>query len=98
VSGLVFHVGLTSDAIKKKVASGGKGDEVTSLLLHYRNRLTPQVKVDSIIVGCKIPRVVHGTYLSVPSQSNLCLSHSIGFPLHYDNINVEYNSVKILNL
>jgi len=27
------------------------------------------------------PRVVHGTYLSVPSHSNLCLSHPMGrFP------------------
>jgi len=42
------------------------------------------------------PRVVHGTYLSVPSHSNLCLSHPMGFPLHYYNINMEYISIKII--
>jgi len=48
------------------------------------------------IVG--IDRVVHGTYLSVPfpSHSNLCLSHPMEFPLHYYNINREYNSIKII--
>jgi len=43
-----------------------------------------------------IPRVVHGTYLSVPSHSNLCLSHPMGFPLHYYNIIMEYKSIKII--
>ena len=45
----------------------------------------------------QITRVVHGTFLSVPfrSHSNLCLSHPMGFPLHYYNINMEYNSIKI---
>jgi len=45
-----------------------------------------------------ISRVVHGTCLSVPfpSHSNLCLFHSMGFPLHYCNINMEYNSIKII--
>jgi len=32
--------------------------------------------------GC-FCRIVHGTYLSIPSHSNLCLSHPIGFPLWY---------------
>jgi len=41
-------------------------------------------------------RVVHGIYLSVPSHSNLCLSHPMGFPLHYYNINMAYNSIKII--
>jgi len=49
-----------------------------------------------------IARVVHGTYLSVPflSHSNLCLSHPMRFPLHYYNINMEYNTIqlKLLNL
>jgi len=37
-------------------------------------------------------------YLSVPfpSHSNLRLSHPMGFPLHYYNINMEYNSIKII--
>jgi len=26
-------------------------------------------------------RIIHGTYLSVPSHSNSCLSHPTGFPL-----------------
>jgi len=43
-----------------------------------------------------ISRVVHGTYLAVPSHSNLCLSYLMGFPLHYYNINMEYNSIKII--
>jgi len=34
-------------------------------------------------------------YLS-HSNSNLCLSHPMGFPLHYYNINMEYNSIKII--
>jgi len=27
-----------------------------------------------------IARIVHGTYLSIPSHSDLCLSHPMGFP------------------
>ena len=46
----------------------------------------------------RITRVVHGTYLSVPfpSHSNLCLSHPVRFPLHYYNIDMEYNTIKII--
>jgi len=33
---------------------------------------------------------------SIPSHSNLYLSHPMGFPLHYYNINMEYNSIKII--
>jgi len=46
-------------------------------------------------MGGVVDRVVHGTYLSVsfPSNSNLCRSHAMGFPLHYYNINMEYNSI-----
>jgi len=44
-------------------------------------------------------RIVHGTYLSVPSHNNLCLSNPMRFPLHFYSINMEYNSIKtILNL
>jgi len=43
-------------------------------------------------------RVAHGTYLSVPSHSNLCLSHTVGFPLHYYYINMECNSIKIIKV
>jgi len=31
-----------------------------------------------------------------PSHSNLCLSHPMRFPLCYYNINMEYNSIKII--
>jgi len=30
------------------------------------------------------------------SHSNLCLSDPKGFPLHYYNTNMEYNSIKII--
>ena len=40
-------------------------------------------------------RIVHGTYLSVPSHGNLCLSHPIPLVSHY-NINMEYKSIKII--
>jgi len=33
------------------------------------------------IHATEITRIVHGTYLSVPSHSKLCLSHPTGFPL-----------------
>jgi len=32
----------------------------------------------------------------VPPHSNLCLSHPMGFPLPYYNINMEYNSIKTI--
>jgi len=51
-----------------------------------------RVSGDTNWPGC----VVHGTYLSVPYHSNLCLSHPMGFPLHHYNINMEYNSIKII--
>jgi len=31
-----------------------------------------------------------------PPHSNLCLSHPMGFPLHSDDINMEYNSIEII--
>jgi len=30
------------------------------------------------------------------SHRNLFLSHPMGFPLHYHDINMEYNSIKII--
>ena len=42
------------------------------------------------------PRLsIEHTYMS-HSHSNLCLSHPMGFPLSYYNINIEYNSIKII--
>jgi len=40
-------------------------------------------------------RIVHRTYLSVPSHSNLYLSNPIPLDAHY-NINMEYKSIKII--
>jgi len=60
------------------------------------DRWRHMVQNATILLSRFIRRVVHGTYLSVPSYSNLCLSHPMGFLLHYYNINMEHNSVKII--
>jgi len=73
-------------------------EDVITWMLDKIGRVKSTEDLNTTAVRLPIIRVVHGTYLSVPfpSHIHLCLSHPMGFPLHYYNINMEYNTIKII--
>jgi len=90
------------NALEEKVQLRNEMNQKTNPIVFQLDRQEQYIRRENILIyGAEQNKEDNDDdekvlFCPVPSHSNLCPSHPMGFPSHYYNINMEYNSIKII--